>query len=111
MIIILIPSLISNNVKCVDKTTLNDIDLICLIKKEKGNNTEYYFDSFSYYFEQLWKNDRNIGMNILYLFLFLIRIILNSLRILYSILIIKNLNTEFYLCSWEIFYSIIKFLL
>jgi len=67
MIILLIPSLITNNIKCIDKAKLNDIDLICLIKKVKGNNTEYHFDSFSYYFEQLWKNDRNIGMNILFI--------------------------------------------
>ena len=46
VIILLIPCLISSYVKCVDKTKLNDVDLLCLIKKENGNNTEYYFDSF-----------------------------------------------------------------
>ena len=66
MIILLIPCLIASYVRCADKIKLNDIDLLCLVKKENGNNTEYYFDSFSYYFEQIWKNDRNIGLNILY---------------------------------------------
>ena len=65
-------------------------------------------NSFSYYFEQIWINDRNIGMNLLYLFLFLIQIILNALRILYSILIIRHLNPEFYLCSNEIYFCIIR---
>ena len=90
MIILLIPCLIASYVRCADKIKLNDIDLLCLVKKENGNNTEYYFDSFSYYFEQIWINDRNIGMNILYLFLFLIQLLLNVLRLLYSILIIRH---------------------
>ena len=72
IIIFLIPCLISSYIKCVDKTTLNDVDLICLVKIEKGKNIEFYFDSFSYYFEQLWRNDRNINENILYLILFII---------------------------------------
>ena len=36
--------LIANFVKCVNKDALHDIDLICLIKIDNGNNTEYYFD-------------------------------------------------------------------
>ena len=48
-------------------------------------------------------------MNLLYLFLFLIQLFLSSLRILYSILIIRHLNPEFYLCSYEIYFSIIRF--
>ena len=109
MIILLIPCLISSYVKCDDKTKLNDVDLLCLIKKENGNKTEYYFDSFSYYFEQIWKNERDIGMNILYLFLFFIQLLLNTLRLLYSILIIRHLNPEFYLCSFEIYFFIRRF--
>ena len=107
-IILLIPCLISSYVKCVDKTKLNDIDLLCLIKKENGNHIEYYFDSFSYYFKQIWKKDRDIWINILYLFLFLIQLLLNALRLLYSILIISHLNPEFFICSFEIYFFIIK---
>jgi len=69
-IILLIPCLLSSYIKCYDKKTLNDIDLICLIRIKKGDIEDYYFDSFSYYFEQIWINDRNIGMNLLYLFFF-----------------------------------------
>ena len=106
VILLLISSLISSNVKCMDKAKINDINLICSIKI--GN--DYYFDSFSYYFKQLWRNERNIGLNILYLFLFLIQLLLNALRILYSILIVKHLNPEFYLCSYEIYFFSIRFI-
>ena len=108
-IILLIPCLIASYVRCADKIKLNDIDLLCLVKKENGNNTEYYFDSFSYYFEQIWKKDRDLGLNILYLLFFLIQLLLNALRLLYSILIIRHLNPEFYLCSFGIYFFIRRF--
>ena len=109
MIILLIPCLISTFIKCVDKEVIHDINLICSVQLEKENNTEYYFDSFSYFFDQLWRKDRNTWMNILYLFLFIIQIFLNALRILYSILIIKKLNPEYYLCSFELYCCSIRF--
>ena len=111
VIILLVACLISSYVKCSDKSKINDIDLICFVKMEKGDTIEYYFDSFSYFFEQLWRKDRNTGMNILYLFLFIIQIFLNALRILYSIIIISLLNPEYYLCSFGIYFFCIRFLL
>ena len=105
-IIFLIASIISSFVKCVDKERIKDIDLICLIKMDNG----YYFDSFSYFFEQLWRKNRNIGMNILYLFLFLIRVFLNAVRLLYYILIIRHLTPEYYLCAYQLYYIINKFI-
>ena len=54
-IILLIPSLISNAYKCVDKQTFNDINIICNIKIENGNVIEYYYDNFSYFFKQIWR--------------------------------------------------------
>ena len=105
-ILFLIVGLISNGVKCVDKATFNDIDLICLIKIEN----EYYFDSFPYFFEQLWKKDENTFINLFYLLLFIIRLLLNSLKILYTILIIRFLNPEYYLCSYEIYLIIKRFI-
>ena len=106
MIIVLISCLISHFVKCANKEIINDIDLICLVKIETSNTIEYYFDNFSYYFEYLWKKDINTWMNLCYLFLFIIRILLNYLRILYIILIIKKLSPEFYLCAYDIYYII-----
>ena len=109
IIILLIASLISSYVKCVDKSKINDIDLFCSVKIEKEDKIEYYFDSFSYFFEQLWRKDRKAGMNILYLFLFIIQIFLNALRILYSLIIITRLNPEYYLCSFEIYFFALDF--
>ena len=104
IIIFLSAALISSFIKCPDKTMLNDIDLICLIKI----GDEYYFDSFSYFFQQLWNYDRTTWMNIFYLFLFIIRIILNTFRILYFILIIRHLSPEYYSCSYDLYYIIIN---
>ena len=108
MIIFLMASLISSFVKCADKSKINDIDLLCFVKMEVGDKTEYYFDSFSYFFQQLWRKDRNAGYNILYLFLFFIQLFLNFLRIIYSTLIISRLSPEFYLCSFEIYCFLIR---
>ena len=108
IIILLIACLISSYAKCTDKSKINDIDLLCFVKMEKGDKIEYYFDSFSYFFEQLWRKDRKAGMNILYLFLFIIQIFLNALRILYSLIIISRLNPEYYLCSFEIYFFFIR---
>jgi hypothetical protein len=44
-IILLIPCLLSSYIKCYDKKTLNDIDLICLIRIKKGDIEDYYFGS------------------------------------------------------------------
>ena len=107
-IILLIACLIADYIKCVDKKTINDIDLICLVKIETGKTIEYYFDNFSYYFEHLWKKDINTWMNIFYLFLFILQLLLNALRILYIILIIRHLSPEFYLCTYDIYYIIIR---
>ena len=48
-------------------------------------------------------------MNILYLFLFIIQLLLNALRLLYSLLIIRNLSPEYYLCSYGIYFFISRF--
>ena len=107
MILLLIASLISSFIKCVDKTTLNDVDLICLINIKEDNKTDYYFDSFSFFFDKL-RDKETVGLNILYIFLFLLKILLNSLRLLFSLLIIKHLNPEYYLCSFIYYYFIIR---
>ena len=107
MILLLIASLISSFIKCVDKTTLNDVDLICLVNIKEDNNTDYYFDSFSFFFDKL-RDKETVGLNILYIFLFLLKILLNSLRLLFSLLIIKHLNPEYYLCSFIYYYFIIR---
>ena len=102
--IFLIAAIISSLINCVDKTTINDIDLICLIK----SGDDYYFDSFSYFLERLWSNNRTPLWNIFYLFLFFIRIILNALRVIYFLLIIRHLSPEYYLCSYDLSYLIIR---
>ena len=110
LIIFLVASLISTFVKCVDKSKIFDIDLICLIKIEKENKENYYFDNFFYFFEQLWRTNRKNGINVLYLILFIIRLFLNGARILYIILIINYLSPEFYLCAYDLYYNILRYI-
>ena len=110
-IILLISCIISNCIKCVDKSIFNKIDLICKIKIEKDNNIiEYYYDNFSYFFKQLWREDKDIGLNIVYIILFIFKIILFFIKTLISILTIKHLNPEFFLCAYEIKYFITRLL-
>ena len=106
MVIFLIVSFISTYIKCVDKTTFNDIDLICSIQIETGNSIEYYFDNFYYFIKKLW-NKESIGMNILYIILFIIKLFLSALGLLYSFVNIKNLNLEYYQCSFQLLYFIL----
>ena len=108
IIILLVPCLIFSFVQCKDKAELNDVDLICTIKIEAGDKIEYYFDSFSYFFEQLWRKDKNVGLNILYLFLFIIRLLLNALQLLYTILIIRHLNPEYYYCAYNLYCNLVR---
>ena len=100
--IFLFAAIISSLIKCVDKSTLNDIDLICLVQ----SGDDYYFDSFSYFFEKLWSNQRTTSSNIFYLFLFFLGIILNTLRVIYFILIIRNLSPEYYSCSYDLYFTV-----
>ena len=109
-ILLFIASMISNFVKCVDKEEFDDIDLICNIALIKGNSTEYYFDEYTHFFGKLWKTDINAWLNFLYIILFLIKLFANFLKLLYSLLIIKHLNPEFYLCPTFIYFFVFKIL-
>ena len=109
-IMLFIACIISHFVKCVDKDKFNDIDIICQVNILKDNKIEYYFDEYTQFFGKLWQKDKNAFLNILYIFLFMVKLFLNFLRILYSLLIIKHLNPEFYLCPAFIYFFIVKLL-
>ena len=91
-IILLIASIISSCVKCVDKSIFNEVDFFCKIKIVNGNIIEYYYDNFSYFCKQLWREDKDIGLNILYIILFILKIILFFIKTLVSVLTIKHLK-------------------
>ena len=107
MFVLLIACIISSNIKCADPSKFTGTLFLCSIQIKNGNKADYYFDKFSYFFETLWRKDKSIGMNFLYLILFIIRLILNAFRLLYSILIVKNLNPEYYQCTFQIYYFFI----
>ena len=109
-IILLIGSLIASDTKCIDIKKFNGINLFCRIAIKNGDNVDYYFDHFSYFFEQLWKEDKSFGENFLYLILFIIKIILNGIILFYSMLQVKHLSAEYYQVYFQILYFIIIFI-
>ena len=109
--ITLIASFITNFYQCANISQYKGINFICSVEIKKDNHIEYYYDNFSYFFEKLWKKDESIGINLVYLLLYIIKLFLNSLKLLYSFLLIKNLNTEYYQCSFEIYFIILNVLL
>ena len=72
IIVLLIGCLISSYVKCSVPSEFIGINFICSIQIKNGINIDYYFDNFSSFFEQLWRKDKSIEMNILYLILLLL---------------------------------------
>ena len=107
-IVLLCSCFISSYIKCDDITKYRGIDFICKIKVINENNSnDYYYDNFSYFFKKLWKKDESIGINILYLFLYILKMLLSSIRLIFSELLVKNLSTEYYQCSFEIYFCIL----
>ena len=107
VLVLLIICLITTYVKCADISQFNGINYICRIAiKNVNNNIEYYYDNFSYFFEQLWRKERTSGANTLYLILYIIKSFLNALRQICAFLLIKKLSPEYYQCSFEIYYCI-----
>ena len=108
-LIYLLASIISSNIKCVDKNIFEDIDLICYVKiTDDNNSTLYYFDTFSNYFSQLWRNNRSALLNFVYIFLIFIKTIIYFFTKLFFLLIIKKLNPVFFICTNSIFFFILE---
>ena len=109
-IILLIGSLIATNIKCIDIKKFKGINLFCRIAIKNGDKVDYYFDNFSYFFEQLWRKEKSLGENFLYLILFIIKVILNGIILFYSMLQVKHLSAEYYQVYFQILYFIIRFI-
>ena len=95
-------SIISTNVACISQSKFKYVKLICNV----NHNGKYYYDSYSNFFNLLWRN-RDIYINIIFIFIFLIEIILSFFLKLYALLILKKLNPEYYICSNSLYYFII----
>jgi len=102
-IICLIGCIISSNIKCIDEEDFKGITYICRV----SNNNNTYYDHFQKYFKDIWKDKREIWINIIYVILLLIKIFLSFLVNLFSLLIIKYLSPEYLICSYYAFYCII----
>lgn len=104
----LIISIIPSFIPCSRNNKFDDIDFICNVTNfdYTQNSTIYYYDSYSIYFSNLWKNDRKFFINVFYIFLILLKICLTFAIRLFSVIIIKNLGPEYLICSNSIFYFI-----
>ena len=103
-IICLIISIITTKFSCGYKTDFKNINLICMTTKD---NNEFYYDNYSIFFKALWDKDRENYINIIYITIFLIKIILSFGIKLFGLLIINKLNPEYLICSNSIYSFII----
>ena len=110
-IILLIGSLIATNIKCIDIKKFKDINLFCRIAIKNGDKVDYYYDNFSYFFEQLWRKDKSFGKNFLYLMLFIVKVIFNGIFLFYSMLQVKYLSAEYYQVYFQILYFILSIII
>ena len=92
--------IIATNIQCIDKEDFNDITYFCKV----SNNNNTYYDHFLIYFKDIWKEKREIWINILYVIILLIKIFLSFLLELFMVLIIKLLSPEYFICSFYIYY-------
>jgi hypothetical protein len=94
-------SIVSNEMPCIDDKTFKDIHFICQISKtDKDNNTTYYYDNYSVFFD-------NFG-NAFYVVLYIIKIIASFGVRFYSILILKYLSPEHLICANSLYFFMIR---
>ena len=101
-IIFLLSSIIFNSLICPNTDIFNLI--YCVYEDE----SKKYFDNFSIFFKNIWKEDRTPIINIVYIFIFLLKITLSAFHYFFVYLIIKVLSPEYLVCSDSILYFIVK---
>ena len=89
---------------CVDQNKFNLIENICSI--EDKDNNKLYYDSYKFFFKLLWPKD-NIFINILYVLIFIAKIILSFAVKFFCMQILKKLNPEYLISSNSLYYFIV----
>ena len=102
-IIFFILSIISHFIKCHVDTFSS---IVCTIYD--AENSAKYFDNFKIYFKNIWKEDRTVFINCVYIFIILLKISLSALHYFFSFSIIKVLGPEYMVFSDSVLYFIIK---
>ena len=94
----------------MDKKTFKNINFICNVTdiNSSTNSTTYYYESYSVYMKNLWRKERALYTNIIYLILIIIKLFLYFIIKLFAMLIIKNLKPEYLICSNAIYYFVIE---
>ena len=100
-------SIVLTFIPCIDNNSFENIYFFCNITDiDSNNSTTYYYENFFVYYKNLWISDRETYINIIYIFLLILRIVLFFFIKLFLILIIKNLSPEYLICSDSIYYFI-----
>ena len=108
-LICFIGSIIATKIKCVDKNHFNDIINICTVSITNENNlSDLYYDNIYVYLKDLWRENRTVWINLIFLIMNILKIFLTFLRILYIMMIIESLSPEYLICANTIFFLIIE---
>ena len=96
----------ASSYSCLDKNSFQNIEFFCNITSfdNSTNVTTYYYDSYSIFFKNLWKQDKDIYINILFLLIFIFKSSLPFFIILYLMMIINYLGPEYLICANSIPY-------
>lgn len=103
-VIFFVLSMIINFFQCPQNEFSN---LSCTVYKNESK-TERYFDNFSIFFGEIWKNGRKTFINIIYILIVVLKILFTALNYYFAYLIIKVLNPIFLYCSNSLMYLIVK---
>ena len=94
---------VTTNLKCVEDQ--NYIKEHCYISRKKNNKTEYYYDNFVIYFEELKKNINSYKFYLEIILIPPIYMVINFLEFSCEILTIYYLNPNFVLLRDNIYYG------
>ena len=103
IIVFLISSMISHFVECQTSTFSS---VICYVYDEE--NSSKYVDNFKIFFKNIWMEDRNPFVNLIYILILLLKILLSAFHYFFAFLIVKILSPEYLVCSDSILYFIMK---
>ena len=99
--------IISSSFKCPNIDYHENVIYFCKVNETSSDGSKtFYYDNFSIFFKDLWRENRDLIDNIIYLILFIVRIFLSFLIKLFSLLIIQKLDPVFYISCNSLFYFI-----
>ena len=91
--------------ECIHYKKFSYVSYICKVYEDYNHR---YYDNFKIFFKKLWDEKYNTFINILRIFLFILKNFNSFLTTYFTFLIIKNLSPEYFICANSIYYFIIS---